>query len=370
MRIAIVTAWYPSNTNPLYGIFIQNQARALSKHCDVTVLLLSWSLIPSVKEWNDDGVRVIEKRDFYFPNANENMLNFWATRYVRFFKNIHLQSGFELIHCHDHYGAFVGDRIKREIGLPYVCTIHNSNIMNDRLPDWKKTYLPRILKNSDKVIAVGSRLAEKLNTRYSVEEVTVIPNYVDTESFDFRPEFRDSGFNFIFVGGLEMHKGILDLVKAFELANIEEAFLHIVGKGPLHEKITDLIESRNLSNKIILHGEVANRDLPHLYNASKVCVSVSEYETFGVAVLEAMACGLPVLYTASGGPEEVVAPFAGIKIEHRSIQKICEGLIQIHQSFADFDSRAIRRYVVDEFGSDKVIGRLLEEYKMATDGRD
>ena len=143
MRIAIVTAWYPSKKNPLYGVFIQNQVHALAEECDVYVLLLRWSLIPYSKERREGKVTIIEKGDFYFPNASEQLLNFWASRYLRFFQKIHEQYNFDLIHCHDHYGAFVGDKIKNKLSLPYICTIHNSNIMNNQLVGWKKNYLPR-----------------------------------------------------------------------------------------------------------------------------------------------------------------------------------------------------------------------------------
>ena len=128
MRIAIVTAWYPSDKNPLYGVFIQNQARALAEHCTVTVLLLKWSLIPYVKERKEGNLIILEKGDFYFPNASELLLNFWASRYHRFFTKVHNKTPFDFIHAHDHYGAFVSDKVKNELGVPYVCTIHNSNI--------------------------------------------------------------------------------------------------------------------------------------------------------------------------------------------------------------------------------------------------
>ena len=88
MRIAIVTAWYPSDDNPLYGIFIQNQAKALAKHCDVYVLLLKWSLVPYTRERKEEGLTIIERGSFYFPNASEMLLNFWARQYLRFFKSL------------------------------------------------------------------------------------------------------------------------------------------------------------------------------------------------------------------------------------------------------------------------------------------
>lgn len=369
MRIAIVTAWYPSKKNPLYGVFIQNQAKALAEKCEVYVLLLKWSLIPFVKERKEGRINIIEKGDFYFPNASEHFLNFWASRYVRFFRGIHLKNPFDLVHCHDHYGAFVGDKIKNQLSVPYICTIHNSNIMNDKLVDWKKAYLPRILRNADKVISVGHKLANTLKTKYQIDKVTVIPNYIDTDQFQMKPT-RDSGdFRFLFVGGLESHKGILELVKAFHMADIADASLHIIGSGALKEEIDIYLNKNKLDKIIYMHGEVPNDSLPGIYNQSHVYVSVSEYETFGVTILEALSCGLPVLFTSSGGSDELVKDFAGLKVEERTIEGIAEGLQKIKEQFDSFDRQKIRDHVMNNYGSQKIVDALLNEYKLVLNAK-
>ncbi|MEM9549403.1 MAG: glycosyltransferase [Bacteroidota bacterium] len=367
MRIAIVTAWYPSKKNPLYGVFIQNQVQALSEHCETFVLLLTWSLIPFVKERKEGKVTIIEKGDFYFPNASEQMLNFWASRYVRFFKRIHAKHHFDLVHCHDHYGAFVGNKITGEILLPYICTMHNSNIMTNQLVDWKKAYIPRILKNAGSIVAVGTKLAQTLRSVYRIENVKVIPNFIDTNRFCPRKTDSCSDFRFLFIGGLESHKGILELVTAFHHSKIKDASLHIVGSGILDNKLKEYINRFDLHENVLLYGDVPNERLPEIYNSADVLVSVSEYETFGVAILEAMSCGLPVLCTSSGGPEDFVADFTGILIDERTIKSISDGLIKIKATYDQFDPEKIRQYVIDNFGAQKVIGLLLEEYKSLLD---
>ena len=364
MRIAIVTAWYPSENNPLYGVFIQNQAKALSDHCSVFVLLLKWSIFPYLKERKEGNVTVIEKGSFYLPNSSELFLNFWASNYVRFFKSLHKKYQFDLIHCHDHYGAFVGDKIKNQLAIPYICTIHNSKIMNDKLVKWKKAYLSRILKNSDGVISVGKKLADTLETKYQIENVKLIPNYINTDQFQILPALKSNDFRFLFVGGLESHKGIFELVKAFHKAKIEGSSLHIVGSGILENEITSYIKEKSLERVIMVHGEIPNHRLPEIYNSCNVYVSVSEYETFGITVLEAMSCGLPILYTASGGPNELVKDFAGIEIGERSIQGIVAGLVEMKNKYRSFDGNKIRTHVIDNYSSKKIIGMLLNEYKM------
>ena len=363
MQVAIITAWYPSERNPLYGIFIQNQVKALASHCSVYVMLLKWSLVPYTKERKEGDLTIIERGSFYFPNMSEPLLNFWANSYVRFFKTRHQKYTFDLVHCHDHYGAFVGDKIKNQLSIPYICTIHNSNIMNDKLVGWKQAYLPRILNNADKVISVGEKLAHTLESKFVSKKVTVIPNYIDTDLFRIESKKKDRDFSFLFVGGLESHKGVLELVKAFHKANLEDTSLHLVGNGILEQDIKQYIDSEKLGGKVILHGEVPNEEVPLFYNSSHVYVSVSEYETFGVTVLEAMSCGLPILYTDSGGPNELVEDFAGLKINNRTVESIANGLQEIKEKYSDFDADQIRNHVVENYGSQKIVNELLHEYK-------
>ena len=161
-----------------------------------------------------------------------------------------------MVHCHDHYGAFVGDKLKNQLGLPYICTIHNSNIMNNKLVGWKKNYLPRILKNANRVISVGEKLAEVLRTKYDIKDVKVVPNYIDTELFRIDRTQKRDRFRFLFVGGLETHKGIVELVKAFHLAAIEGSSLHIVGSGILEKEIATYVNMNELEKSIKLYGEV------------------------------------------------------------------------------------------------------------------
>jgi glycosyltransferase involved in cell wall biosynthesis len=369
MQIAIVTAWYPNRKNPLYGVFIQNQARALADHCSVCVLLLKWSLIPYEKEWKDGKVTVIERGAFYFPNASEQFLKFWASAYIRFFKRIHSKFAFDLVHCHDHYGAFVGDIIKNKMAIPYICTIHNSNIMNDELVSWKKSYLPRILKNADRVISVGKKLADKLESGYQIRHVKIIPNYINTDQFCINSTRNASDFRFLFVGGLEHHKGILELIIAFHRAELENSSLHVVGDGVQKKEIANYIKANKLEECIFLYGAVPNDQLPEIYNRSHVYVSVSAYETFGVTVLEAMACGLPILYTASGGPDEMVNDFAGLEVKERSIAGIQNGLTEIKEKYNTFNAQYIRAHVISQYGSQKIVGDLLNEYKLVLDAK-
>jgi len=234
MRIAILSSWYPSVANPLYGIFVQTQAKGLASQAEVDVLLLERSLFPKMSITESDNVTVYKKQCAYLPNRNETLLKLWAHQYYLLFKKLNKQNKYDIIHCHDHYGAYAGWYINQKMGVPYVVTIHNSSIQSMKLVDWKKSYLPKVLNRASNVLAVGHKLKSILEEHFTSQTVKVIPNIVDTNLFKSNHNDKSiDPFKFLFIGDLDENKGVMRLLSAFSQLSNPNASLHIIGNGPL-----------------------------------------------------------------------------------------------------------------------------------------
>ena len=364
MRIAILSSWYPTAKSPLYGIFVQAQASALAKHHEVNVLLLERGIAPKTETKADGQLTVHKKTSFYPPNKNETLLKIWAHQYYLFFKKNHKKNKYDIIHCHDHYGAYAGWYINKKMGIPYIVTIHNSSIQSMTLASWKQSYLKKVLENAKQVLAVGHKLAEILEGNFTNHKVQILPNIVNTDVFKPNKEKKDtSPFRFLFIGDLDENKGVMRLLKAFQALKNKNTHLHIIGRGPLRKDAENFITANKLSDQVLLQDQRPNAELPAIYNRAHAYVSLSFEETFGITIIEAMSCALPIIYTRSGGPEHTVIEHGCIETSKTDIRQISGALMDIMTTYDNIDLTKIRQHVLDNYSSQSIINRLLLIYK-------
>ncbi len=128
------------------------------------------------------------------------------------------------------------------------------------------------------------------------------------------------------VGRLSSEKGTEDLLRVFETVNQEndKAILHIVGDGPDYNKIVSLIKEKKLENKVYMHGFQDKQYIYSLLKKTSVYVMTSFTESFGIVLLEAMACGIPCIAfdSAQGAHEIIENGVNGYLIEERSVDKM------------------------------------------------
>ncbi len=166
------------------------------------------------------------------------------------------------------------------------------------------------------LVAVSGMTANDLRPLIHRLPVTILPNGIDFQRID---EIRVSDIfsDIIFVGRLIPEKKVDVLIKAIYLIKIEvpDIFCVIVGNGPQMEELQKHICHHHLENNVCCMGFIKNHDeVIALMKSSKVFVSPSVREGFGIAALEAMACGLPVVTsnTSKNAVRELVTDKTGI----------------------------------------------------------
>jgi glycosyltransferase involved in cell wall biosynthesis len=121
----------------------------------------------------------------------------------------------------------------------------------------------------------------------------------------------------LYVGGIDARKNLVRLVEAFDLLrNTQHASVHLLIAGPnyyMHERVYQRVEELDLADRVHFLGFVAEGDLVHLYNLARVFVLPSLHEGLGFPILEAMACGVPVVASNLSSLPEVVGD-AGILV--------------------------------------------------------
>jgi len=171
-------------------------------------------------------------------------------------------------------------------------------------------YLERLHRG----VAVSEPARAFFNRYFPDFPLRVIPNGVDTAVYKpgLSPirHLRDENVNILFVGRLEKRKGLGYLLRGYEFMRqrVDHARLIIVGDGPLRGQAESFIARHRLPD-VVMAGYVPDTVLPRYYDSADIfCAPATGGESFGIVLLEAMACGLPVLATEVPGYMSVLEP--------------------------------------------------------------
>ncbi len=202
--------------------------------------------------------------------------------------------------------------------------------------------------------------------------VCVLPYGVDTRRFSPVPE-RPLGPSgpprILFLANLFRRKGIYTLIEAFERVNrvFPACELCIAGDGPERRGIEEAAAAMATQARIVLMGPVERTGVPDVMRACTVYCLPSDGEPFGVSVLEAMACGKPVVVTDAGGLRHLVDPLGGRRVPVRDPVGLADALIGILRSpeLQAAMGRHNRALAVARYDWETVIDRLEQVYLSA-----
>ncbi len=194
---------------------------------------------------------------------------------------------------------------------------------------WKLIVKP-ILK-IPKIVTVPSSFLQKAFSEHLQMPTVLVPNIADIDQFHFRKR-EQLHPKFIVTRHLEPIYNIAGVVHAFSIISrsIPESILTIVGDGSQKEELKQLVHSLGLSCKVVFQGRVLHEQLPSLYNAHDILINASNVDNMPGAILEAFACGLPVVSTRAGGiPYLVEHEKTGLLVELNDHEALAASAIRL-----------------------------------------
>jgi L-malate glycosyltransferase len=366
MKILMITPWYPDKLSPNSGIFIRSQAEALSSEHEVVVI--------SVKvNYSKFGLYSFQKETSWHGKVEEhrivihrslplyNQLNYWFIM-MRYSRKVLQKFKPDIIHASIGYpGAFWGWLLKKVTGRAYILQEHTRVKNNFRSLFHKKLTLYG-LRHADAIVAVGRHLANELETLLD-KNVHVIPNVVEIEKFKEIFPAQDSTIQIGFLGGMNTPVKGLDILLT-ALAGISEDFiLHIGGTGTLEDEYKKQARQMGIESKCRFYGFIPYEEIPLFMSRLHFFICSSRYETFCVALVEAMAAGLPVVSTRCGGPEDFVNDTNGLLVTSESADALREGIQKLMQTRQMYNSQAIRKYAQENFSKQSFLARIDTVYQ-------
>lgn len=205
---------------------------------------------------------------------------------------------------------------------------------------WWKLLRRRGIEKANRIIALSQSTKKDLQKYYGITENKVKVVYPCTRRI-FKPILspRDIAVKYglpekyiLFVGTLERRKNIANLIRAYARARqtgkLEHKLILCGKRGWLYDDIFRTIVKLELQQQVILLGYVSDEDLPGLYSAADLFAYISFYEGFGLPVLEAMACGTPILCSNTSSLPEVVGE-ASVMVSPNNVDQIASEMVKI-----------------------------------------
>lgn len=373
MKIMVVARGYPTGRYRMNGLFEYDQAIALvNAGHQVALCFVDLRSAAKVRAWGfeqrqQDGLTImgIHIPCGRIPARVLHRINVWGLRQV-YNRIVSTWGRPDLIHGHFiRMGAAMAEALE-DTGIPLVLTEHFSGMHETELsPDLFRlghaTY-PRI----DGLITVSQHLADLTEARFGIKPM-VIPNVIQDHWFAQAAYIRqEKPFIYVSTGALTTAKGMDVLVDACVAAfqRQPDMQLHLFGDGPLRSALAHTIQQHGLDARILLRGSCSREVIAHQMGESHAFVLLSRKETFGVAVAEALAAGLPVLSTRSGGPEEFIHPGNGILLSDPSVAAVTAHLLAMPDQIHQYPRVDIAREIQDQFSGQVVADRLTAYYEI------
>ena len=403
MKVCILTTSFPRFRGDSAGIFIFHLSRWLAKKgADIEVI-----------SPHDPGCRFIEKWEsiqihrfpYFFPlqlqklcygsgvvkNIKKNFPTILQLPFLCASEFIYSLAYFkknkpDIIHAHWSLPqGLIGIIAKRILKIPCVTSIHGSDVYGLRSTFFEALNTV-VMRNSDVCTANSLATAQSARKVCGNDAITVLPMGVDTEYFvkthdtaHLKQKFKIEGPVILFVGRLIDWKGITYLIRALPeiLRRFPTAKALIIGSGPQRSELIRMAGAIGVANHIIFIDEVPQADLLAFYSMADIFVLPSivnengETEGLGVVLLEAMACGLPVIGSDVGGiPDIIKNGETGLLVRQKDSQDLSKQIIRLltDEGFRKKMVSNARNFIETQYSWEIVAQRFLEIYRGVLEG--
>lgn len=380
--VVVLPSWYATDELPLSGIFFREQALAVAPLCKKVGII--YPEHRSLKTWTphrfakhhfqisfeeDDGVSVARAHTWNLYPGMDAGYGYWVRTAARLFQAYSARFVKpDVLHAQCALiGGFAANSIRERFGVPYVLTEHNSKLAGELDPASLKM-ASKAYGGAASVLCVSSTIRDHILAKSLCDpaKLHIVPNLVDVEFFTLPPKQRTAKpFTFIGVGNLLPAKGYDYLLRAFHaaFAKQENVRLRLAGGGSELGALRNLAEQLGIASKVEFLGVLDRTRLRQHFWSANAFVHPSHFESFGLAVAEAMATGLPVVSTACGGPNDTVVEGTGYLVPVKDEVALADKMKLLKDGVESFDPSFIRRSVESRFSKEIVAKQIVGFYE-------
>jgi N-acetyl-alpha-D-glucosaminyl L-malate synthase BshA len=292
-------------------------------------------------------------------------------------REVSVQYDLDVVHVHyaipHAASAFLAKEMLKPCHMRTMTTLHGTDItLVGMMPSFYE--ITRFSINvSDRITAVSDYLRRQTLNEFHVEKpIEVIYNFVDTDEFvpgnsaQLRERFAPNGeFLLMHASNFRKVKNLPAVVKIFsEVRKEVKCRLVLIGDGPEREAVERMCADLGVADDVLLLGN--QEHIASILPVGDVFLLPSEHESFGLAALEAMSCGVPVVASNSGGlPEVIQDQETGYLCDPHDVscmKEIVLGLLR-NQELRQKVAAASRTRVINEFGREQIVAQYIAAYR-------
>ena len=372
-HIVFLARWYPHRYDPMLGLFVQRHAEAAAIYNDISVVYVHpctdvpWRVSQKYEIVNEtkytDAIHRVSEIRVYYRKSKSKILSF-----LRFLKANRLALKRlpkpDIIHVHvlTRLGV-IALWHKIVHGTPYIITEHWSRYLpgNDFSGCLRKKLTRLVVKHASAVTTVTDILAKAMQSHgLKNDNYVIVPNVVDTDMFKPMPHHNEVP-KIVHISCFEnKSKNITGLIDALQILEDNGIAFQcvLIGDGIDFAMIKDYSKKLRHQENIRFTGVLEGQDLIGELASGDFMVLSSDYETQGVVLLEAFACGLPVVATNVGGIPEIVNATNGILVPPHDAAQLATAIQTMLQNYQTYNSATLRDPIIKKF-SNEPVGKLL-----------
>lgn len=335
--------------------------------------------IPGQLDFNFPCFTSHPRSSFNFYDMTDEQYNLYCSKFDEAIKQEIDEFNPDVIHS-GH--IWIISAIACKYKIPVVVTSHGTDIIGLQKGNRYKNDAKFVTQKAKKIISVSKDNYNLIKSFFPNINPIIIsagydPKIFNIQNFNKTDLLEKYGIKYnnqkivLYAGRLSYLKGVDILLNSAKLYESKENIITIIaGNGALRKELKNLSKELELKNVYFI-GHKSQRTLKKLYNVADVFAMPSRQEAFGLVAVEALACGLPVVCSETGGMKEYINKNVGKLIKNEDYKGLAKAILYILNNSPKYNKEALSAYAQDNFAQEKIINKLIQIYnEVIKQGRD